>query len=188
MVDALRRDGVRDSFDHRRDRLDAYPIAGSGRDRGCAGRLIVESADGVAQQQTTLGHFDSALPSSFVQGTTDTAVASQETGAGLSGDPLTQLLAHAGKMTATKPNLASADHLDLGSALTGVPLSHDLTNIGKVLSTVTHGQIAQGIGHGAKTALDATGSAVQPVPHAQGTGKIDVTQLVKPDTLIPPSS
>jgi hypothetical protein len=139
-------------------------------------------------QQTTLGHFDSALPSSFVQGTTDTGMGSQKTGAGLSGDPLTQLLAHAGKMTATKPNLASADHLDLGSALTGVPLSHDLTNIGKVVGTLTHGHVAQGIGHGAKTALDATGSPVQPVPHAHGTGKVDITQLVKPDTLIPPSS
>jgi hypothetical protein len=139
-------------------------------------------------QQTTLGHFDSALPSSFVQGTTDIAVASQKTGAGLSGDPLTQLLAHAGKMTATKPGLASADHLDLGSALAGVPLSQDLTNIGKVVSALTHGQVAQGIGHGAKATLDAAGAAVQPVPHAHGTGKIDITQLVKPDTLIPPSS
>jgi hypothetical protein len=138
--------------------------------------------------QTTLGRFDSTLPSSFVQGTSDTAMTSQSTGTALSQDPLTQLLAHAGKMTATKPGLASADHLDLGSALTGVPLSQDLTNVGKVVSALTHGQIAQGIGHGAKTALDTAGSAVQPVPHAQGTGKVDITQLVKPDTLIPPSS
>jgi hypothetical protein len=69
-----------------------------------------------------------------------------------------------------------------------VPLSQDLTNVGKVVSALTHGQIAQGVGHGAKTALDTAASALQPVPHAQGTGKVDITQLVKPDTLIPPSS
>jgi len=138
--------------------------------------------------ETTLGQFDSALPSSFVLGTTDTAAVPQKTGAALSGDQVTHLLVQAGKLTATKPSLASGDHLDLGSALTGVPLSQDLTNVGKVVSALTHGQTAQGIGHGGKTALDTAGAMVQPVPHAHGTGKVDITQLVKPDTLIPPSS
>ena len=31
-------------------------------------------------------------------------------------------------------------------------------------------------------------TSILPVPWACGTGKIDITQLVKPDTLIPPSS
>jgi hypothetical protein len=142
----------------------------------------------VLNHETTLGQFSSALPSSFILGTTDTAAEPQKTGAALSGDQVTHLLVQAGKLTTTKPNLASGDHLDLGSALTGVPLSQDLTNVGKVVSTLTHAQTAQGTGHGAKTALDTTGSAAQPVPHAHGTGKVDITQLVKPDTLFPPSS
>jgi hypothetical protein len=75
-------------------------------------------------------------------------------------------------------------HAGLGG---GTPLFHDLTNLGWLANWLHRGQSLFGSAHGAKTTSETTGIAGQPTP-AQGSGRLDLIDILKHNGLIPPSS
>jgi hypothetical protein len=55
------------------------------------------------------------------------------------------------------------------------------------VKVIGHGPNDPGFGQGTQTVLQITGPAGQAIVHLEGSGKLDVKDLVKHDSLIPPS-
>jgi hypothetical protein len=75
-------------------------------------------------------------------------------------------------------------HAGLGG---GTPLFHDLANLGWLTNWLHRGQGLIGSAHVAKATSETTGVAGQPTP-AQGSGRLDLIDILKHHGLIPPSS
>jgi hypothetical protein len=76
--------------------------------------------------------------------------------------------------------------LDLTQVLAGAPLAHDLTNIGNFIKVLGHGKNDPGFGQGTKTTLEITGPGGSAVVNLESSGKVDLKDLLKHDSLILP--
>jgi hypothetical protein len=139
-----------------------------------------------------LGSLDIAFHSSFmyqsgfIYGSKD----SSGSHAPASGDPASglQWLIHGGTHSSVPFSLVRGDQLDLSQILHGVPAAQDLTNIWQFVKVLGHGPNDPAFGHGTKTVVQISGPSDQAIVHLQGSGKLDLQDLVKHDSLIPPSS
>jgi hypothetical protein len=107
-----------------------------------------------------------------------------------SGDAVSglQWLIQGGTLSSVPFSLARGDQLDLSQILHGAPAARDLTNIGQFVKVLGHGPNDPSFGHGTQTVIQISGPSDQAIVHLQGSGKLDLEDLVKHDTLIPPSS
>ena len=107
-----------------------------------------------------------------------------------SGDPVSGLrwLIQAGTHSSVPFSLARGDQLDLSQILHGAPAAQDLTNIGQFVKVLGHGPNDPSFGYGTQTVIQSSGPSDQAIVHLQGSGKLDLQDLVKHDSLIPPSS
>jgi len=107
-----------------------------------------------------------------------------------SGDALTGLrwLIEAGTHSSVPFSLARGDQLDLSQILHDTPAAQDLTNIGQFVKVLGHGPNDPAFGQGTKTVVQISGPSDQAIVHLQGSGKLDLQDLVKHAGLIPPSS
>jgi hypothetical protein len=78
------------------------------------------------------------------------------------------------------------DKLDLTQLLAGAPLAHDLTNIGNFVQVLGSGPNDPGFGSGTKTTLEVSGPGGSAVVNLEGSGKIDLNDLLKHNSLILP--
>src|SRR5262249_49770200 len=76
--------------------------------------------------------------------------------------------------------------LDLTQVLAGAPLAADLTNIGDFVKVLGHGKNDPGFGHGTKTTLEISGPNGGAVVNLEGTGKLELRDLLKHTSLILP--
>jgi len=105
------------------------------------------------------------------------------------GDALSGLrwLIEAGTHSSLPFDLARGDQLDLRQILHDAPAAQDLTNIWQFVKVLGHGPNDPGFGHGTKTVIQISGTSDQAIVHLQGSGKLDLQDLVKHAGLIPPS-
>jgi hypothetical protein len=80
----------------------------------------------------------------------------------------------------------SHDKLDLTKLLTAAPLAKDLTNIGKFVQVLGSGPNDPGFGAGIKTTLEVTGPGGSATVNLDGSGKLDLNDLLKHNALILP--
>jgi hypothetical protein len=76
--------------------------------------------------------------------------------------------------------------LDLTKVLAGVPLAHDLANLGNFVQVLGHGANDPGFGHGTKTTLEVTGPHGSAVVNLEGSGKLELSDLLKHHSLLLP--
>jgi hypothetical protein len=107
-----------------------------------------------------------------------------------SGDPVSglQWLIQGGTHSSVPFSLARGDQLDLGQILHDTPAARDLTNIGQFVKVLGHGPNDPSFGHGTQTVIQISGPSDQAIVHLQGSGKLDLQDLLKHHVLIPPSS
>ena len=67
-------------------------------------------------------------------------------------------------------------------------MAQDLTNIRQFVKVLGHGPNDPSFGYGTQTVIQISGPSDQAIVHLQGSGKLDLEDLVKHDSLIPPSS
>ena len=84
-------------------------------------------------------------------------------------------------------SLAQGDKLDLSQILAGAPVNQDLSNIGQYVKVIGHGPNDPGYGSGTQTVLQITGPNGTAIVHLEGSGKLNVHELVKNDAIIPPT-
>jgi hypothetical protein len=92
----------------------------------------------------------------------------------------------AGGSYAKQFNIAGGDKLDLTPVLAGAPIAHDLTNISQFIKVVGHGANDPGYGHGTKTMLEIAGPSGSARIDLQGSGKLDLKDLLHHDSLLLP--
>jgi hypothetical protein len=130
------------------------------------------------------GRFDNLFSFNFLQGsgqgTQNSDLASVSTGG-------TVDLVQAGTNTSTLFNLAQGDKLDLSQILAGAPVNQDLSNISQYVKVIGHGPNDPGFGQGTQTVLQITGPNGQAIVHLEGSGRLNVHDLVKNDAIIPPT-
>jgi hypothetical protein len=139
-----------------------------------------------------LGSLDIAFHSNFIYqsgyiyGNKDTSGSNTPA----SGAPVSALqwLIQGGTHSSVPFSLARGDQLDLSQILQGAPTAQDLTNIRQFVKVLGHGPNDPAFGHGTQTVLQISGPSDQAIVHLQGSGKLDLEDLVKHDSLIPPSS
>jgi len=90
----------------------------------------------------------------------------------------------AGGSYAQQFSLGGGDKLDLRHVLAGAPLAHDLTNIGQFVKIVGHG--ASDPGHSIGTTLEVTGPGGSARIDLQGSGRLDLKDLLHHDSLLLP--
>jgi hypothetical protein len=131
-------------------------------------------------------HSNFMYPSGYIYGGKDTS--GSHTPA--SGDAVSglQWLIQGGTHSSVPFSLARGDQLDLSQILHGAPAAQDLTNIGQFVKVLGHGPNDPSFGHGTQTVIQISGPSDQAIVHLQGSGKLDLEDLVKHDSLIPPSS
>ena len=131
-------------------------------------------------------HSNFMYQSGFIYGGKDTSGGHTPT----SGDPVSglQWLIQGGTHSSVPFSLARGDQLDLSQILHGAPAAQDLTNIGQFVKVLGHGPNDPSFGHGTQTVLQISGPSDQAIVHLQGSGKLELQDLVKHDGLIPPSS
>ena len=83
-------------------------------------------------------------------------------------------------------NVARGDKLDLSHVLAGAPISHDLTSLSQFVKVVGHGPNDPGYGHGTKTTLEVTGLGGSARIDLQGSGRLDLKDLLHHDSLLLP--
>ena len=93
-------------------------------------------------------------------------------------------MVQAGGSYAQQFSLAGGDKLDLTHVLAGAPLAHDLTNIGQFVKVLGHGTNDPGRGIG--TTLEVTGPSGSARIDLQGSGKVDLKDLLHHDSLLLP--
>ena len=96
-------------------------------------------------------------------------------------------LIQAGTNTSYQFSLAQGDQLDLSQILAGAPVNQDLSNIGQYVKVIGHGPNDPGFGSGTQTVLQITGPNGQAIVHLEGSGRLNVHDLVKHDAIIPPT-
>jgi hypothetical protein len=92
----------------------------------------------------------------------------------------------AGGSYAQQFRLGGGDKLDLRHVLAGAPLAHDLTNIGQFVKIVGHGANDPGHGIGTTTTLEVTGPSGSARIDLQGSGKLELKDLLQHDSLLLP--
>jgi hypothetical protein len=103
---------------------------------------------------------------------------------GISGKTI---LVEAGLSYATPFSAAKGDKLDLTHVLTGAPIAaRDLTNLNQFVKVVGHGPNDPGFGLGTKTTLEVTGPSGSARIDLQGSGRLDLKDLLHHDSLIMP--
>jgi len=96
-----------------------------------------------------------------------------------------EFLLHAGNNVVQGFNLTDGDKLDLRQLLAGAPLAHDLANIGEFVRVLDEGQNHAGVGGG--TRLEIAGPGGSAVVTLQGSGKLQLDDLLKHQSLhLPP--
>jgi hypothetical protein len=130
------------------------------------------------------GGFGNLFSSNFLhssgQGTQNSDLASVSSGGNVD-------LIQAGTNASYQFNLAQGDRLDLSQILAGAPVKQDLSNIGQYVKVIGHGPNDPGFGSGTQTVLQITGPNGQAIVHLEGSGRLNVHDLVKHDSIIPPS-
>jgi hypothetical protein len=133
-------------------------------------------------QRDLLGHIDLGLR--FVHGAEGTAMTAGATGAFASVGKTIEV--HAGGSYAQQFSIASGDKLDLTNVLAGAPIAHDLTNISQFVKVLGYGANDPGYGLGTKTMLEVTGPSGSARIDLQGSGKVDLKDLLQHDSLVLP--
>jgi hypothetical protein len=139
-----------------------------------------------------LGSLDSAFRSNFmdqpgpIYGRNDSA----GTDTPASGDPLggLQRLIEAGTHGSVPLNPVRGDQLDLSRILHDAPVAQDLTSIAQFEKVLGHGPNDPSPGHGTRAVVQSTGPSDRAIVHVQGSGKLDLKDLLEHDGLIPLSS
>jgi hypothetical protein len=86
-------------------------------------------------------------------------------------------------------NIARGDKLDLTHVLAGAPIAAgDLTNLTQFVKVVGHGPNDPGFGLGTKTTLEITGPSGSARIDLQGSGRLDLKDLLHHDSLLLPHS
>jgi hypothetical protein len=83
-------------------------------------------------------------------------------------------------------DLTGGGKLDFTKILAGAPLAPDLANLGKFVQVLGSGTNDPGFGPGTKTTLEVTGPQGSAVVHLESVGKIDLSDLLKNQSLILP--
>jgi hypothetical protein len=84
-------------------------------------------------------------------------------------------------------NAAAGDKLDLTQVLAGVPIAaRDLTSLDQFVKVVAHGPNDPGFGSGTKTTLEITGLNGSSRVDLQGSGKLNLNDLLQHDSLLLP--
>jgi hypothetical protein len=83
-------------------------------------------------------------------------------------------------------NVAQGDKLDLRQILAGTPLAHDLANVGQFVQVLGHGANDPGFGAGTKTSLEVIGPRGTAIVNLEGSGKLDLHDLLKHNSLLLP--
>jgi hypothetical protein len=96
------------------------------------------------------------------------------------------ILVQAGLSYTEQFNIARGDKLDLSHVLAGAPISQDLTGLSQFVKVVGHGPNDPGYGHGTKTTLEVTGLGGSARIDLQGSGRVDLKDLLHHDSLILP--
>jgi hypothetical protein len=139
-----------------------------------------------------LGSLELAFPSAFMHQSNSIFGSGEISGSHMpaSGDVLSglQWLIEAGTHRSLPFSLARGDQLDLSQILAGAPVAQDMANIGQFVKVLGHGPNDPAFGHGTQTVVQISGPSDQAIVHLQGSGKLDLQDLVKHDSLIPPSS
>jgi hypothetical protein len=138
---------------------------------------------GQINQANLLGEFDNSASWKFL------ATDGRMTSAGAPGSPGTNIVVvQAGGSFTQQFNIALGDKLDLTQVLAGAPISQDLTNLSQFVRVVGHGANDPGYGHGTKTTLEITGPSGSARVDLQGSGRLDLKDLLHHDSfLLPPS-
>jgi hypothetical protein len=76
--------------------------------------------------------------------------------------------------------------LDLTQILAGTPLAHDLANIEQFVRVLGHGANDPGFGGGTKTSLEVLGPHGTAIVNLEGSGKLDLHDLLKHNSLLLP--
>jgi hypothetical protein len=83
-------------------------------------------------------------------------------------------------------DLARGDKLDLTQILAGAPLAHDLANLGNFVKVLGYGSNDPGFGAGTKTSLEVTGPHGSAVVNLEGVGRLELSDLLKHQSLLLP--
>ena len=152
---------------------------------GPTSKAISDPLAGPINQGNLLGGFDEGSTWKFLhaEGTMTTLGAK-----GALGTSVNTIVVQAGGSYAEQFNIAGGDKLDLTQVLAGAPIAHDLTNISQFVKVVGHGANDPGYGHGTKTTLEITGPGGSARIDLQGSGKLDLKDLVHHDSLLLPPS
>ncbi len=100
------------------------------------------------------------------------------------GTPARAIVVLAGSSLTEPFNIANGDKLDLSHVLAGAPISHDLTNLGEFVRVVGHATVDPL--HGQGTTLEITGAGGSSRINLQGSGKLELKDLVQHDSLLLP--
>jgi hypothetical protein len=121
---------------------------------------------------------------SFLQaGATGSTLATTSAGATAGGH---DLVVTPGSVLSQRFSIGHGDQLDLTKLLAGAPLAADLTNIGDFVKVLGYGRNDPGFGHGTRTTLEITGPGGRAIVNLEGSGKLDVKDLLSHDSLILP--
>jgi hypothetical protein len=131
------------------------------------------------------GPQDQAFAPKFLTSAGATPSAGGTTTIVLSGDNQAALI-RAGTDYVRNFNLAEGDKLDLTKILAGAPLAHDLANLGNFVKVLGYGQNDPGFGAGTKTSLEVTGPHGSAVVNLEGSGKLELGDLLKHHSLLLP--
>jgi hypothetical protein len=146
---------------------------------------VVPLAGGAGQinQGNLLGQFDVSSTWKFLHAE-GTMTSLGATGAlGSSGNTI---VVQAGGSFTEQFNIARGDKLDLSGVLAGAPIAQDLTNLSQFVKVVGHGFNDPGYGLGTKTTLEITGPGGSARIDLQGSGKLDLKDLLHHDSLLLP--
>jgi hypothetical protein len=94
------------------------------------------------------------------------------------------LVIQAGRSYAENFNPSKGGVLDLTQVLAGAPLAHDLTNIDQFIKVAGYSENASG--SGGTTTLEVTGPNGSAVINVEGSGKVDVKDLLDNHSLLLP--
>ena len=131
------------------------------------------------------GPQDQAFAPKFLHAAGTTPSASGTTTIVLGGNIQTALI-RAGTDNVRNFNLAQGDKLDLTKILAGAPLAHDLANLGNFVQVLGHARNDPSFGSGIKTTLEVTGPHGSAVVNLEGSGKLELSDLLKHHSLILP--
>lgn len=108
--------------------------------------------------------------------------------AGAPGSSGHTIVVKGGGSYAEQFNIGKGDRLDLTPVLSGAPVSQDLTSLSQFVHVVGHGSNDPGYGHGTKTTLEITGPGGSASVDLQGSGRLDLKDLLHHDSLLLPPS